>query len=560
MKNFNRLTTTLLLSALGLIQASGSAYAVKSSDRVYGPNAQGPEGYARVLATGDFNGDGYPDQAVSNPSLSIHNAPTNSSCSAHADCGLWVQSAGSINIKYGSQSGFAGFEQVLDFETPGFGEIFNSQHFARIGSALAVGHFNDDDYQDLAIGFDNDNLQGQVVGGVQMYGAGSVVILYGSIFGLTASGAKKFHQDTPGIGGACEGMDSFGISLAAGDFNKDSFDDLAVGVPLEDIGDEEDAGMVHILFGSANGLTSSGDLTLHQNTPHVPGSCEEGDLFGHSLAVGDFDDDGYADLAVGVPGEDLGLLGSDAGMVNLFMGHAGGLSPSSTSLKQRSPFFLWSVTDSDYEAFDKFGLSLAAGNLDGEHGDELVVGVPGETINSNKLFAGAIQVYSFSTGSELSITSNRLYSQDSYGIQGAAETADSFGEVLAMGDLNGDGYDDIAVGIPSEKIGSIYQAGMVHLLFGSSDATSGLTWDRVLHQNSTGNPASSEAYDQFGRALCIADFNGDGYMDLTVGVPNEVAANNPVVQNEQVRGIIQVFEGSSAGPVYLPKTWNAHSS
>jgi hypothetical protein len=101
---------------------------------------------------------------------------------------------------------------------------------------------------------------------------------------------------------------------------------------------------------------------------------------------------------------------------------------------------------------------------------------------------------------------------------------------------------------------------MVHLLFGSSNATSELTWDRVMHQNSPENPSSSEAYDQFGLALCIADFNGDGYMDLTVGVSNEVAANNPVVQNEQVKGIIQVFEGSSEGPVYLPKTWNAHNS
>ena len=560
MRQLTRITSALVPTSLALLLLASSADASASPENSDGPNSAGPRGYGRVLATGDFNGDGYPDQAVSNPSLSIHDAPTYSSCNAHAHCGHWVQSAGSINIKYGSQSGFAGFEQVLDFETPGFGEIFGKQHFGRIGSALAVGHFNDDDYQDLAIGVDNDNLQGQVVGGGQMYGAGSVVILYGSILGLTASGAKKFHQDTPGIGGACEGMDSFGISLAAGDFNKDNFDDLAVGVPLEDIGDEQDAGMVHILFGSANGLTASGDLTLHQNTPHVPGSCEEGDLFGHSLAVGDFDDDGYADLAVGVPGEDLGLLGSDAGMVNLFMGHPGGLSPSSTSLKQRSPFFLWSVTDYDYEALDWFGRSLAAGNLDGEHGDELVVGVPGETINSNKLFAGAIQVYSFSTGSDLSITSNRLYSQDSTGIKGAAESSDQFGEVLAMGDLNGDGYDDIAVGIPNEKIGSIYQAGMVHLLFGSSNATSELTWDRVMHQNSLENPSSSEAYDQFGLALCIADFNGDGYMDLTVGVSNEVAANNPVVQNEQVKGIIQVFEGSSEGPVYLPKTWNAHNS
>ena len=90
-----------------------------------------------------------------------------------------------------------------------------------------------------------------------------------------------------------------------GDFNGDGFADLAVGAPGEDLG-SPDAGAVNVLYGSAAGLTSAGNQFWHQNSPGIAERADAGDLFGSALAAGDFNGDGFDDLAIGVPAEDVG--------------------------------------------------------------------------------------------------------------------------------------------------------------------------------------------------------------------------------------------------------------
>ena len=101
-------------------------------------------------------------------------------------------------------------------------------------------------------------------------------------------------------------------SLAAQlDFNGDSFDDLAVGVPGEDVAGQADAGAVQVLYGSADGLTGTGPV-LTQASP------EAGDRFGTTVAKGDFNRDTVTDLAVGAPGETLaGAAGAGAVMSSM---------------------------------------------------------------------------------------------------------------------------------------------------------------------------------------------------------------------------------------------------
>jgi hypothetical protein len=110
--------------------------------------------------------------------------------------------------------------------------------------------------------------------------AGAVNVLYGAWNGLTADFTQFWHQDI--LAGAAEEEDGFGRSLAAGDFNGDGRDDLAVGVPYEDIEAVQDAGAVNVIYGFGSGLGASHQF-WHQDLTSVSGEAEAGDAFG--LAV-----------------------------------------------------------------------------------------------------------------------------------------------------------------------------------------------------------------------------------------------------------------------------------
>jgi hypothetical protein len=159
--------------------------------------------------------------------------------------------------------------------------------------------------------------------------------------------------------------------MARGDFNGDGYRDLAIGVPDEDITVNglviTDAGAVNVLYGGgANGLSSAGNEFLHQGGPDIIGAAEADDRFGYALASGDFNDDGYDDLAVGVPGQAVGG-DAGAGAVHVFYGSSMGLVGLSLFGGTLVTDVIWhrdsgSVLEAA-DPGDNFGWSLAAGNF-----------------------------------------------------------------------------------------------------------------------------------------------------------------------------------------------------
>ena len=340
--------------------------------------------------------------------------------------------------------------------------------------------FNGDDFSDLAVGAPSEDL------GVHA-DAGAVNVQYGSAGGLAGDG-QVLSQGTP------EDGDQFGTALAKGFFNDDDFVDLAVGAPGEDVGRTDAAGVVTVFYGSAAGLTGPGDI-LQQTNP------ENGDTFGTALDSGDFNDDDLDDLAVGAPGEDVGLA-SSAGAVTLFLGFPGGLgaAPPIQNLFQSSP-----------ENGDRFGSALEAAPFGGDPGFDLAVGAPGETVALAGA-AGAATVFS-SDGEGLGVVGQVI-------LQGNPEVGDLFGFALASGSFRHNGNFDLAVGAPGEDIGASPDVGSVALFAGQAGGLSGIN-PRNLFQFQGGVGGRPETADQFGWSLAAGLYNGDDFYDLAVGVPGE---------------------------------------
>jgi disulfide bond formation protein DsbB len=449
---------------------------------------------------GDFDGDGHDDLAVG--------VPSESSVSAFG--------AGAVNVIYGSPNRLTADGNQLWHQ--GSAEAEASDRFGR---SLATGDFNGDGHDDLAVGVPGEDV-----------GAGAVNVIYGSADGLFALDAiQLWQQGSDGILDAAETTDAFGNSLAAGDFDGDGRDDLAVGVPREAVGSVGDAGAVNVIYGSAGGLTAEGNQLWHQESTGIADSAEFGDAFGGSLAAGDFNGSGHDDLAVGVPYEGVGSAG-DAGAVNVLYGAAVGLRANGNQLWHQDKTGISDVA----EAGDRFGGALTAGNLNGSGHDDLAVGVPEEDVGSAG-DAGAVNVL-YGAGVGLRANGNQLWHQNSPEIADAANASDLFGFSLTAGDFNGSGRDDLAVGVRYEDAGSVVDAGAVSVLYG---ALVGLraNGNQLWHQDSTGIVGAAGFGDDFGWALSAGDFNGGGYDDLAVAVPNEE------VGSARDAGSVNVVFGSS---------------
>jgi hypothetical protein len=239
-----------------------------------------------------------------------------------------------------------------------------------------------------------------------------VQVFPGSADGLTRND-RLWHRGWGAVEGTLAADLWFGFDLAAGGLTADGFDDLAVGVP----GDTSGSGSVTVLTGDGGGLTAN-DLVIRQGTGGVPGAAEPGDLFGWTVAIGDFDGSGIEDLAVGAPLESRpGGLG--AGDVTVVAAGPRGLDLRLATVWHRGVGSL----EGSLATSSGFGFGLTSVDVDGDDAGDLVV---------HARAANAAGELHLLPGSPTGISGNGdvLWDQDSPGVLGVVQPGDLIGAGL----------------------------------------------------------------------------------------------------------------------------------
>ncbi len=344
-------------------------------------------------------------------------------------------------------------------------------------------------------------------------------MLFGSASGLTGSGSRYFDQETSPIpDDSIETGDRFGEVLAtAPSFRGDVHDALLIGTPRED-GLWADEGAIFWVGQYGGGTLNVAYRYLQSDYYSACGELgETSDFFGAALAgdsrwsdaAGDFPS---FDWLVGAPGESLtspsnGRLGVDY--------HS---SATRQCWDQNSSGVLGTAGVDDF-----FSSALAAGDFDDDGDSDLAIGAPGETLAGG--YEGVVQVL-YNNGSVLTSNLDQMFDQDDFAPNSSAETGDWFGDPLAVGDFDGDGAADLAIGVPLEGVvvsgSSRSAAGEVNVLYGGAGVGLSTSGKQTFHQSypvgMLGTPITN---DQLGFALAAGDFDGNGSADLAIGVPND---------------------------------------
>ncbi len=369
-------------------------------------------------------------------------------------------------------------------------------------SVLSLGDLNDDGIPDLAVGAPLDDD-----GGPQR---GAVWVLFLNTDG-TVRQELKISDTAGGFSGTLSNNDWFGWSLAPlGDLNGDGGVDLAVGALGDDDGGR-DPGAVWVLFLKADGTIK--EQKISATAGGFSGTLDDYERFGNSLApLGDLDGDGVADLAVGAPLDDdssgsVGVGGSLGAVWVLFL-NADGTVKREQKISETAGGFLGNLRTGD-----SFGYSLASlGDLDGDGIADLVTGaIYDDSGGANR---GAVWVLFLNADG--TVKREQKISSIAGGFSGALSNQDNFGFSLApLGDLNGDGVADLAVGALYDDDGGPNR-GAVWVLFLDADGT--VKAEQKISATAGGFQGTLDDGDAFGTSVAsLRDLDGNGVADLVTG-------------------------------------------
>ncbi|QDQ12120.1 FG-GAP-like repeat-containing protein [Streptomyces spectabilis] len=407
-----------------------------------------------------------------------------------------------------------------------------------------VTDFNHDGYADLAISAPYATIGGKTY-------AGYVTVVYGSAKGADSSHPQIIDRASDGVLGEVEKDGTFGTQVSVGDLDGDGYTDLVVGSRYGD--------RLLALWGSENGLTAG--------SSELPATSA-------GFATGDFNGDGHRDLVSddypdndedeegmtvsygpftrdGKPARQEAIRTSRTfGPAYLVPGDLNGdgvddLVTAHGFEESAYPSRFWKGTkDGLTETTQKLKSSLggAIADVDGDGYGDFVTRDNGSSNDDNEDDKGTVRVdYGHRNGP--AATRTKKITQDSAGVPGVGETGDRFGSDISAGDVNGDGYADIAVGVPGEDIGSgsakVSDAGSFVLLKGARAGLGG-SGAQAFDQSKPRVPGASEKKDWFGHRVLLSDVDGDGRADLTVTAHGEDGTSKD-------SGAAWVFPGTRTG-------------
>ena len=391
----------------------------------------------------------------------------------------------------------------------------------------------------------------------------SVIIPIGVNDAFAADGSVKSTveiNDSTESGPVLSNQDKFGVSVVnIGDLDGDGVNDMAVGAPYTEVPNSADGtdwccggnkpytnrGTVFILFMNTDGSVKS-TVEIDDTTPNGP-VLYTNDAFGRSVAnIGDLDGDGVNDLAVGADSDNGSYHPSakNPGAVHIVFMNTDGSVKSTVEIDNTT------TNGPNLDINDFFGRSVAnIGDLDGDGVNELAVGAPFDRTRDQ----GAVHILFMNTDGSIkssvendSGTSNHCTS-NTYDYLGAS--------IAGIGDLDGDGVNDIAAGATHDDNGGTNR-GAVRIMFMNTDAS---VKSCVEINSSTTNGPDLNSSDFFGVSVAnIGDLDDDGVNDLAVGAKGDNAepagANRGAVHimfmntDASVKSTVEINTATPNGP------------
>lgn len=411
--------------------------------------------------------------------------------------------------------------------------------------------------------------------------AGAVYVIFGRA-GLASPTLRDLETQPPDITiyGASAG-DGLGSALAAGDVNRDQVRDIIIGAPLADAPNKSNVGKAYVIFGGQNlAPSTTRDMASSTSGPDVtitgwggPNGRHE-DFAGSSVASGDVNADGVDDMIVGAPGLD-GNNGNrvEGGAIYVFFGQAGLARGTMRDASQPTPaaggvnMLIFgravNIPIRQQDAGGALGAVVATGDVNGDGATDIITAAALLDLRTINLGPGEVygifgsSTLSRDTATVVDVSPGGRYAGSipaNFTITGA-ESGDTAGQALAVGNVNGDRFDDIIIGTPMADGPSNGRpdAGEVYIIFGATT---------LANRNLSMTPADVtivgvDQADQLGFSLAVGDLDpADPAKDLVMAAPTADGPGN----NRDGAGEVYVLRGpiqSTGSPTVRDLSQNA---